>query len=99
MRLEEWHRWWKSSGAHELRSLLMAEWDPIGVEGVPQARDEYDSYLGPLAEKLRKGAGASAVDDYLTWIQTERMGLPAAPAKTLAASEKVVAWYAAEMKS
>jgi hypothetical protein len=59
--LEDWHRWWKTSGARELRMLLMTYWDPIGVKGIPEASDEYDSYLGPLAKKLREGADACGV--------------------------------------
>lgn len=26
--LSDWRRWWKERGEDELRSLLMAEWDP-----------------------------------------------------------------------
>ena len=30
----------------KIREILMHEWDPIGVRDVPQAQDEYDSYVG-----------------------------------------------------
>jgi hypothetical protein len=43
--LEDWRRRWKTSGARELRGLLMKYRDPIGVNGIPEASDEYDSYL------------------------------------------------------
>ena len=26
----------------------MREWDPIGVAGIPQAADEYDTYVGKV---------------------------------------------------
>ena len=29
-----------------IRGVLMAEWDPIGVSDIPEAADEYDSYIG-----------------------------------------------------
>jgi hypothetical protein len=98
MELEEWHRWWKTSGARELRMLLMASWDPIGVNGNAEASDEYDTYLGPLAEKLRKGAEARTVCEYLADIQTRRMDLPATPDQLADVGERVIDWYAAEMQ-
>lgn len=35
-------------------------WDPIGVAGVPEARDEYDIYTGRIFTLLRSGACGSA---------------------------------------
>ena len=96
--LEEWHRWWKASGARGLRVLLMASWDPIGVNGIAEASDEYDTYLGPLAGKLRAGADARAVCEYLADIQTQRIGLPATPDQLTDVGERVVGWYAVEMQ-
>ena len=98
MELEEWHRWWKTSGAHRLRMLLMAYWDPIGVNGIAQASDEYDTYLGPLAERLREGADARAVCEYLADVQTQRMELPATPDQLADVGERVVGWYSVEMR-
>jgi len=96
--LEEWHRWWKTSGARELRMLLMTHWDPIGVNGIPEASDEYDAYLGPLAKKLREGADARGVCEYLSDIQTERMGLSTTPDRLADVGERVLSWYSVEMQ-
>ena len=96
--LGEWHRWWKASGARGLRMLLMAYWDPIGVSGIAEASDEYDSYLGPLAERLREGADARAVCAYLAEIQTQRMELPVMPDQLADVGERVVDWYSVEMR-
>jgi len=79
--------------------LLMTHWDPIGVNGIPEASDEYDTYLGPLAEKLREGAGARGVCEYLSEIQTERMGLSTTPDRLSDVGERVARWYAVEMRS
>jgi len=65
MELSDWHMWWKHSGAKELRQILMDEWDPIHVAGVPEAADEYDSYLGQIAERLRAGASGEGIAEYL----------------------------------
>jgi hypothetical protein len=75
MKLEDWHRWWKKTGAGELRRILMEEWDPIGVRGVPEAADEYDGYLGPLAARLREGASAEVIAGYLSEVEEDRIGL------------------------
>jgi hypothetical protein len=29
-----------------IRLVLLRDWDPIGVQDVPEAQDEYDSYVG-----------------------------------------------------
>jgi hypothetical protein len=29
-----------------IREILLRDWDPIGVNDVPEAQDEYDSYVG-----------------------------------------------------
>jgi hypothetical protein len=57
------------------RALLLREWDPIGVRDVPQAADEYDSYVGGVVQALRSGATASAIADQLIEIEVSRMGL------------------------
>ncbi len=78
--------------------LLMTYWDPIGVSGVPEASDEYDEYLGPLANKLRQGTDARGVCEYLSDIQTERMEIPATPDQLTDVGERVVGWYSVEMQ-
>jgi len=51
-------------------------WDPIGVSGVPQARDEYDGYVEPIFTLLRSGAEAPEISAHLLHVADERMGLP-----------------------
>ena len=50
-------------------------WDPIGVSGVPEARDEYDSYLPHVFSLLVSRAGAQEIADFLNHTATETMGL------------------------
>jgi hypothetical protein len=75
----------------------MDGWDPIGVSSTPEAYDEYDAYIGPLARMLRSGADASAVAEYLADVQTKRMGLPTRPYELGDIADSVVRWFAAEM--
>jgi hypothetical protein len=55
--------------------ILMQQWDPIGVTGVPEAADEYDNYVRHVAGLLREGASAEAVTAYLWGIETQHMCL------------------------
>ena len=50
-------------------------WDPIHVSGVPQARDEYQSYLSQVFGLVTRSASAADIADYLTSIERDQMGL------------------------
>jgi hypothetical protein len=84
--------WWKRNGAGELRRLVMESWDPIGVSGVPQAVDEYDSCLGPIAQRLREGASPEQIADYLATVRGS-MGLVPDGRANLHASKRIAEWY------
>ena len=58
----------------EIRSVLMREWDPIGVKDEPMAADEYDSYIGGIYELLKNRAAAKTISDHLREIELRRMG-------------------------
>ena len=57
----------------QIRAILMAEWDPIGVNDVPEAADEYDSYIGGVYELLEQGASEESIRVYLREIEVESM--------------------------
>jgi hypothetical protein len=88
--------WWKQRGARGLRHLLLTEWDPLGSGDVPWAKDEYDSYLGEIAQRLRSGSSAEEVAEYLDLI-TESMGLGPLPEHNRQTAEQLTSWYASEM--
>jgi hypothetical protein len=59
-----------------VREILLHEWDPIGVSGVPQAADEYDSYADKVYVMLMyDGAGAAEIAAYLFQVANVHMGL------------------------
>ena len=58
----------------KIRPVLMAEWDPIGVDGIPEAADEYDSYIGGIYVLLRDGASDEKIAGHLAEIETKTMG-------------------------
>ncbi len=99
MGAHDWYAWYKSRGGSQLRVLLMDLWDPIGVRGVPEALDEYDTYAGRIANKLRAGADVGQVTAMLSDARTDAMGLSANPAADAAAAAAVIAWYADAMRA
>src|SRR5690606_19099897 len=56
--------------------VLHYVWDPIGISGVPQARDEYGGCVGPVFDLLRSGAAALEISSHWEAIASDRMGLP-----------------------
>ena len=67
-------------------------WDPIGVSRVPQARGEYDGYVGPVFTLLRSGAEASDISIHLQHIADERMSLPGRKEQSDAAASVLTDW-------
>jgi hypothetical protein len=59
----------------QIRPVLMEEWDPIGVNEVPEAADEYDGYIGGIYALLRDGASDERLAEHLSEIETKTMGL------------------------
>ncbi len=59
----------------EIATILMNEWDPIGIKGVPQAQDEYDVYAMHIASMLNFGSTESEIVLYIFKSETESMGL------------------------
>jgi hypothetical protein len=59
-----------------VREILLRDWDPIGVYGVPEATDEYDTYANRAYVMLMdEGATASEIAGYLYIVATEHMRL------------------------
>jgi hypothetical protein len=72
--------------------VLHYVWDPIGVSGVPQARDEYHGYLPHVFGMLRSGASEESVAAYLSDVATVRMGLAACPQKNREVANVLIGW-------
>lgn len=82
-----------------LRDIGWGLWDPIGIlapsaawdeEGCEGFADEYDTYLGTAALRLREGASAAQGVACLVDIETRHMGLRERP-DTRSRAEAVVA--------
>ncbi len=92
---EEFSRWWRETGEHELRQILLWRWDPIAVaDYFPNTADEYDDYALPLAEVLRTGGDAKAVTAHLREVEHESMDGPLSSGERLQyVGEFIREWY------
>jgi hypothetical protein len=73
----------------QIREILLRQWDPIGVADVPQAQDEYDSYVGEIASAVLAGHSASEIADHLVLIETDEMGLSGDRTRALRAASSL----------
>ena len=74
----------------EIRHVLLDVWDPIGIKDVPNARDEYDGYIGRLYELLINNAADSDLTEYLYWAAHDQMGFDAARPSDMAATAEAL---------
>jgi hypothetical protein len=91
-----WRRWWDSSGASELRCILMTSWDVLVVRDF-RVWDEYDSYLASVGNRLRQGDDERAVSeiaDLLARVQLNFMSLRETdPERDHSVATAIVGWY------
>jgi len=60
---------------HRVDEVLHYLWDPIGVAGAPEARDEYHSYLPHVFSLLQRDAPSDEITSFLLTTAAEHMGL------------------------
>ena len=58
-----------------IHTILIDEWDPIGVRSHREAQDEYDGYIGGILRMLSVGADKTKIVDHLRRLETTNMGL------------------------
>jgi hypothetical protein len=78
---------------HRNLTLLLNEWDPIGVADI--APDEYECMLAPLLKKLGDGAGRSEISQFLWFELEDHFGLDPARYDVDSIANRIVAWWVA----
>jgi hypothetical protein len=58
-----------------IRQILLRDWDPIGVNDVPDTQDEYDSYVGGVYRLLALHCSAEQMINHLAKIESQTMEL------------------------
>jgi hypothetical protein len=72
--------------------VLFYVWDPIGVARVPEARDEYESYVPQIFRRLNATTDGREVAEYLHWLSTEHIGVGANQAHDAEVAELLLGW-------
>jgi len=72
-----------------IRQILLHDWDPIGVQDVPQAQDEYDSYIGSVYRLLATGATDDQVAAHLFGLEGLVNPTTDSPARLLPVARKL----------
>jgi len=72
-----------------VRQLLLREWDPIGIADEPAAQDEYDGYVGQIAQSVFAHLPASEIANRLIIIETELVRLPGDRARAVRVADRL----------
>jgi hypothetical protein len=67
-------------------------WDPVGVAGIPGARDEYQAHIPEVFRLVLDGQDECAIADHLGHIAVGRMGLQPNRVRDLAAARAAISW-------
>jgi len=73
-----------------IHKAFIEEWDPIGVGDIPEAQDEYDSYIPAIYKMLISRQPKHDVFEYLWWLEVEHMGLNGDRQRTEAFAERLL---------
>ena len=63
-------------GIQRVREVLMNHWDPIGIAGVLEASDEYDSIALRLYSFISTKLNVGELEEEILKIERNEMGLP-----------------------
>ncbi|WP_444884524.1 hypothetical protein [Microbulbifer sp. PSTR4-B] len=70
--------------------ILWCDWDPIGVNDMPEARDEYQSYLPHIFRLAVEGKDAEHISSSLVATIEGNIGLGASKEHCLRVARKIV---------
>lgn len=59
----------------QIDSVLLHDWDPIGVGHVPECSNEYRGYVRGVYDVAVETRSAQAIAEHLVRMERERMGL------------------------
>ncbi len=59
----------------QIGSVLLQDWDPLGVRGIPEARSEYSGYVRGVYDLAVATRSARAVAEHLVKLERGHMAL------------------------
>ena len=72
-----------------IQAILLKDWDPIGIQDVPEAQDEYDGYVGGVYRLLANDASVEAIAEHLGTVERDSMGLSTPSSSLLTVAHKL----------
>lgn len=74
----------------KIDEILWYDWDPIGVNDITDARNEYRGYVSEIVELKQNGMCKQEIALHLFEIETERMGLSGVMANCLITADRII---------
>ncbi len=59
----------------DIRVILFTQWDPIGINNIPECENDYDSYIPGIIRILNSDADEYKMLNHLRKLETGSMGL------------------------
>jgi hypothetical protein len=76
-------------GFKAIHDVLIHEWDPIGIGDVPEAQDEYDSYIPQIYRLLAEDSDLPTLAWHLEGIETKAMCLSSGGDKNMRVARRL----------
>lgn len=73
-----------------IRKILWEDWDPIGINTISTANDEYDSYAPKIYQMISNRDDAQTLASYLTYVDTELIGNSPNATRDLRVANKLI---------
>jgi len=77
-----------------IEKILWEDWDPIGINVIVTANDEYDSYAPQVYKLLQEGKNAEEVAKYLSHVDGELIGNTPNESRNLEVAKKLIQIFA-----
>ncbi len=77
--------------SQKVRQALLKDWDPIGIQKVPECQDEYDRYVEPVCSILRSSKNLEQeLFEHLWELETDHMALKGSELETRAFAQRLL---------
>lgn len=67
----------------DVRSVLINDWDPLGIGNNSNLKDEYDGYIGTIIQILLQKSSIESIFLFLKKVENEEMGIQNSDMKSL----------------
>lgn len=74
----------------EVDAILLEDWDPIGINDEPEARDEYTTYVPGIINLLIADRSRKKLSAYLEELESDWMGVRVPSERRVAVAKKLL---------